>query len=72
MRILVDIPDATLNRLNAISARRRLPRAAVLREAVDRFVRDEDAAQRTAETAFGSWGDGEDGLALQRRLRSEW
>jgi len=72
MRILVDLPETILERLNAISVRRKLPRAAVLREAVDRFVNDEDAAQRSAETAFGAWGDGEDGVAFQRRLRSEW
>jgi metal-responsive CopG/Arc/MetJ family transcriptional regulator len=72
MRILVDLPTATLDQLTMISARRRVPRAAVVREALDRFLKEEDAAQKTSEAAFGAWGDGEDGLTFQRRLRSEW
>ena len=72
MRILLDLPPATLDQLTMISTRRRVPRAAVVREALDRFLKEEDAAQKTSEAAFGAWGDGEDGLAFQRRLRSEW
>ncbi len=72
MRILLDLPAATVDQLTLISARRRVPRAAVVREALDRFLKEEDAAQKTSEAAFGAWGDGEDGLAFQRRLRSEW
>jgi metal-responsive CopG/Arc/MetJ family transcriptional regulator len=72
MRILLDLPAATLDRLAAISVRRRVPRAAVVREALDRFLKEEDAAQKTSEAAFGAWGDGEDGLVFQRRLRDEW
>jgi predicted transcriptional regulator len=72
MRILIDLPDATVEKLTSISTRRRLPRAAVMREALDRFLRDEDAARQASDAAFGSWGDGEDGLAFQQRIRSEW
>jgi predicted transcriptional regulator len=72
MRILIDIPPATVDRLTAISSRRKQPRAAVVREALDRFLKEEDAAQQTSEAAFGAWGKGEDGVAFQRRLRSEW
>jgi metal-responsive CopG/Arc/MetJ family transcriptional regulator len=70
--ILVDIPPATIDRLTAISARRKQPRAAVVREALDRYLKEEDATERTSEAAFGAWGVGEDGVAFQRRLRSEW
>jgi hypothetical protein len=72
MRILIDLPTATVDKLTMISTRRKQPRAAVLREAVDRFLKEEDAAERTSEAAFGAWGAGEDGVAFQRRLRSEW
>jgi predicted transcriptional regulator len=72
MRILIDIPPATADRLTAISTRRKQPRTAVVREAVDRFLKEEDAAQQTFAEAFGAWGKGEDGVDFQRRLRSEW
>jgi metal-responsive CopG/Arc/MetJ family transcriptional regulator len=72
MRILLDLPDTIVSQLTTISARRRVPRAVVVREALDRFLKEEDAVERTSEAAFGAWGDGEDGLAFQRRLRSEW
>lgn len=71
MRILIDLSPETVAKLTSISARRRLPRAVVVREALDRFLKEEDAAERTSQAAFGAWGDGEDGLAFQRRLRSE-
>ena len=72
MRILIDLPETTVEKLTMISARRRLPRAAVMREALDRFLKEEDTAKQTSDAAFGAWGDGEDGLAFQQRLRSEW
>jgi predicted DNA-binding protein len=72
MRILIDIPPTTVDRLTAVSARRKQPRAAVVREALDRFLKEEDAILQKADTAFGAWGNGEDGVSYQRRLRSEW
>lgn len=71
MRILIDLPEATIEQLTAISERRKLPRAAVMREALDQFVK----AQVTegADQAFGIWRDcARDGLETQRDLRSEW
>ena len=70
MRTIVDLPDGVVEALDRIRARRRVSRAALLREAVERFVDTEARGDR--ERAFGAWGPGEDGLELQRRLRGEW
>jgi predicted transcriptional regulator len=70
MRILVDLPEATVDRLTAIGRRQRKPRTAVIREALDRYAKAE--TERQAVEAFGLWSSGEDGLAVQRRLRGEW
>jgi predicted transcriptional regulator len=75
MRILIDLPEATVEKLTSISARRRLPRAAVVREALDQFVRAHEIDN--TDDAFGSWkratnGTAVDGLALQRAMRDEW
>jgi predicted transcriptional regulator len=75
MRILIDLPETTVEKLTSISARRRLPRAAVVREALDQFVRAQEIDD--ADSAFGSWkratnGTVTDGLVLQRAMRDEW
>ncbi len=70
MRILVDLPESTLEKLTAIGRRRKAPRAAVIREALETYAAAE--TRRVAPEAFGSWTTAEDGLALQRRLRNEW
>jgi metal-responsive CopG/Arc/MetJ family transcriptional regulator len=70
MRILVDIPDAELEALNAIGARERRSRASLIREAIAAYV-----AERHCETAeaFGLWGKRKiDGLEYQEKVRAEW
>ncbi len=70
MRALVDLPTDDLAQLTALGRRRGASRAAVIRDAVHVYL----AAQRAVPSpaAFGAWGKGEDGLALQDRLRAEW
>jgi predicted transcriptional regulator len=70
MRILVDLPETTVDRLTAIGRRQRKPRAAVIREALDRYAKIE--TERQAAEAFGLWSTAEDGLEMQRQLRGEW
>ena len=72
MRILVDANDAQVAALDALAKREQRPRAAVIRAAIDDYVaRNKQAA--VLRDSFGLWGnDGEDGLAYQQRLRSEW
>jgi metal-responsive CopG/Arc/MetJ family transcriptional regulator len=71
MRILVDLPDRLLRELNELSRRRKISRAALIREAVlTHVIKHQSAA---IEDAFGAWGGGgDDGLAYQEKIRSEW
>lgn len=81
MRILIDIPDQQIQELAAISAARKVPRAQLVREALDDFIQRHRPAR---DAAFGIWrgqvailpGDDQplptDGLDYQERLRSDW
>ena len=72
MRTIIDLADRQLEALARISRRRKLSRAELIRQAVDRYL-SEQAPEAAA--AFGLWkraGSQEDGLAYQRRLRREW
>ncbi|MFN3720759.1 MAG: CopG family transcriptional regulator [Rhizobium rhizophilum] len=70
MRTLVDIPDAQIEALDKLAAAKQVSRASLIREAVGELLdRQKDDAVRSG---FGLWGNAEDGLAVQRRLRSEW
>lgn len=72
MRTIIDLPDRQLEALGRICRRRKLSRAEVIRQAVERYL-VEHAPE--PEAAFGLWKRGaapEDGVAYQRRLRREW
>ncbi len=70
MRTLVDIPDAQIEALDKLAAAKQVSRASLIREAVGELLdRQKDDAVRSG---FGLWGNSEDGLVVQRRLRSEW
>lgn len=70
MRTLIDIPDAQLQSLSHICETLRVSRAHVVREAIAAYLAQQ-SKPNTAQ-AFGAWGSGEDGVAFQQRLRSEW
>jgi metal-responsive CopG/Arc/MetJ family transcriptional regulator len=70
MRTIVDLPDGAIEALDRLRARRGVSRAALVREAVEAFLEAQAPVGRGA--AFGAWEREEDGLAAQRRLRSEW
>jgi metal-responsive CopG/Arc/MetJ family transcriptional regulator len=71
MRTLVDIPKAQLAALAEIGARRKLSRAAVIREAIAVYLGQHRRAERM--DAFGLWGQRKvDGLAYQEKMRGEW
>lgn len=72
MRALIDIPEADLANLTVIARRRRISRAAVVREAVALLLAK--TRPNAIESYFGLWSknEPEDGLAFQRRLREEW
>lgn len=70
MRTLVDLPDHQVASLKTICAAKKLSRAEVIRQALAAFIETNKAAPGQA---FGLWGDRkDDGLAYQKRVRSEW
>jgi predicted transcriptional regulator len=72
MRILVDATEAQVAALDKLAMQEKKPRAAVIRAAIDEYVA-RNRRKAALEDSFGIWGkDGEDGLAYQERLRSEW
>jgi len=71
MRTLVDIPEHDVQALDELSRRRRVSRAGVIRAAIGDYLARHRCPD--GEDAFGLWGKGgEDGLEIERRLRSEW
>ena len=70
MRTLVDLPEAELEQLNALSRERRVSRAELIRQAVAGYLEQ----NRTGlEDSFGLWKKKDvDGVRYQQRLRGEW
>ena len=72
-RILLDLPDDVIKRLDDLKAQRNLPRAELLREAVEQYLEKQDWAKYSISGALGLWqGCEEDGVEYQRKLREEW
>ena len=72
MRTIIDLPDRQVDALERISRSRKLSRAELIRQAVDRYLHEHLPGR---EEAFGLWKRGgvrADGVAYQRRLRKEW
>lgn len=74
MRILTDIPDDDVEKLDALAARRKSSRAAAIREAVKLYlVQNADTKSWIARGA-GYWKDRDDiadGVEYQRALRAD-
>ena len=73
MRTLIDIPDSDIDWLDRKAAAEGKSRAAVVREAIERFRHAE--ARNGIERFFGLWKqrhDVGDGLDYQQRVRGEW
>lgn len=72
MRTIIDLPVRQLDALERISRSRKLSRAELIRQAVERYLQEHLPCR---DEAFGLWrraGLRIDGVALQRRLRKEW
>lgn len=70
-RILLDLSDDVLQRLDDLKQLQNKPRAELLREAVEQYL-DRQSTSVIRE-ALGLWGDNlEDGLEYERKLREEW
>lgn len=70
MRVSVDIPKAQVEALERLAERQQVSRAAMIRKAVEDMLDSQKVD--VVKAGFGLWGRGEDGLSMQRRLRSEW
>jgi metal-responsive CopG/Arc/MetJ family transcriptional regulator len=70
-RALIDIPETTLNQIDAIAAEAHTSRAALVRLAIQAFI---DKNKKTKiKGAFGVLKTQKiDGLTLEQKLRSEW
>ena len=72
-RILLDLSDDVIQRLDDLKVQRNIPRAELLREAVGQYLEKQDRAKDTISSALGLWQDcEEDGMEYQRQLRKEW
>ena len=70
-RILLDVSDDVIRRLDGLKQLRDRPRAELLREAIEQYL--DRQSPSVLRDALGLWSDGgEDGLAYERRLREEW
>lgn len=70
-RILLDLSDGVIQQLDDLKQQRNLPRAELLREAVEQYLARQ--SQAAIGNALGLWeGCAEDGIAYERKLREEW
>jgi Ribbon-helix-helix protein, copG family len=73
MRILADIPDEDIEKLDALAKRKGKSRAAEIRDAISNYL--EVSTKDGFEKYFGLWerhGSTVDGLEYERQLRGEW
>ncbi|WP_414165398.1 CopG family transcriptional regulator [Superficieibacter sp. BNK-5] len=72
-RILLDLSDDVIKRLDDLKHQRGLPRAELLREAVEEYLERQNQAKAAIANALGLWqGCEEDGVEFERALREEW
>ncbi|HCD7253096.1 TPA: CopG family transcriptional regulator [Citrobacter farmeri] len=72
-RILLDLSDEAIKRLDDLKQLRNLPRAELLREAVEQYLERQGQAETMISNALGIWQDcEEDGVEYQKTLREEW
>ncbi len=71
MRILTDIPDDDIERLDALAAREKCSRAAVIRDAVRLYLGHKGNDRGWINRGAGFWqaGDVGDAVAFQRGFR---
>ena len=54
-RILLDLSDDVIQRLDDLKVQRNIPRAELLREAVEQYLEKQDRAKDTISSALGLW-----------------
>lgn len=74
MRILTEIPDDDVERLDALASRKKSSRAAAIRDAVKLYLVQNSDSRDWIERGFGYWAgrvDVGDPLEYQRALRED-
>jgi metal-responsive CopG/Arc/MetJ family transcriptional regulator len=72
MRTIIDLPDHQVAALATLGQKSGKPRAELIRQAVDLYLREQ---QVDTASAFGLWTQHSkktDGVAYQKSLRAEW
>ena len=70
-RILIDLSEDVIQRLDNLKQLRNRPRAELLREAIEQYLDQQSSS--VIRDALGVWGNQqEDGLEYERKLREEW
>lgn len=73
-RILADLPEEDLEKLDAVAAREKRSRASALREAVKLYLVHKADSKDWIERGFGYWAnrtDIGDGVEYQRAMRED-
>ncbi len=74
MRILADIPDEDIRKLDALAAKTQKSRAATIRDAVKLYLVQNDSGNDWIERWAGLWKDRDDipdGVEYQRAMRED-
>ncbi len=74
MRVLADIPDEDLEKLDALAAKEKRSRAAAIREAVKLYLVHKGENKDWIERGYGYWAgraDIGDGVDYQRAIRED-
>lgn len=74
MRILTDIPDDDIEKLDALAARTKSSRAATIRAAVKLYLVQKGDDRGWIDRGYGLWadrGDIPDGVEYQRAMRED-
>jgi len=71
MRTIIEIPEDVIESLDRLRALENRSRSAVIREAIDGYLRKKTAP--AAECAFGLWSKRpKEGVRYQNEIRNDW
>jgi Arc/MetJ-type ribon-helix-helix transcriptional regulator len=74
MRILTDIPDEDIEKLDALAAKGKRSRAAAIRDAIKLYLVQNGDDRSWIDRGFGLWADRDDipdGVEYQRAMRED-
>ena len=73
-RILADLPDEDIDKLDALGASQKRSRASLLREAIRLFLAQKTDDRSWIDRGYGLWADRDDitdGVEYQRAMRED-